>query len=86
MEYVAIAFRSRSLAIRFYEFLSGFGVRGEIINTPSEAGVGCGLSVKVSRSAYPAALAAARKFGGEGLAGVFLTKTAQGRRTVIRLI
>ena len=37
-----IPFRSRSEAIRFYE-----GVTCKIINTPSSAKVGCGLSVKL---------------------------------------
>lgn len=85
MEYVAIIFRSRSQAVRFYDFLSGFGVRGEIINTPSEAEVGCGLSVKVSRSAYPVAVAAARKFNGGSMVGFFLVKSEYGRRSVIRI-
>ncbi len=42
-----IPFRSRSDAIRFYEALIGYGVTCKIINTPSSAKVGCGLSVKL---------------------------------------
>ena len=40
MEYVAVTYRSRAQTVRFYEYLAGLGVRGEIINTPKEAGVG----------------------------------------------
>lgn len=42
-----IPFRSRSEAIRFYEALSSYGITSRVINTPSSAKVGCGLSVKL---------------------------------------
>ncbi len=48
MEYIVVAFRSRAHTVKFHGFLERNGVRSEIINTPKEAGVGCGLSVKVS--------------------------------------
>lgn len=48
MEYVIVAFRSRTHTVKFYEYLRRAGINGEIVNTPKEAGVGCGLSVKVS--------------------------------------
>ncbi|HIU21917.1 MAG TPA: DUF3343 domain-containing protein [Candidatus Limadaptatus stercorigallinarum] len=42
-----IAFRSRSDAMRFYEELATYRIPARIINTPSSAGTGCGLSVKL---------------------------------------
>ena len=48
MEYVVVAFRSRAHTVGFYELLKKNGISAEIINTPKEAGVGCGLSVKIS--------------------------------------
>ena len=42
-----IPFRSRSEAIRFYEALLGYNITCKLINTPSSAKVGCGLSVKL---------------------------------------
>jgi hypothetical protein len=42
-----IVFRSRSEAVRFYEMLIGYRVPSKIMNTPSSAGIGCGLSVKM---------------------------------------
>lgn len=42
-----VAFRSRSDAMRFYEELQTYRLSARIINTPSSAGVGCGLSVKM---------------------------------------
>ncbi len=82
MEYVAVTYRSRAQTVRFYEYLAGLGVRGEIINTPKEAGVGCGLSVKVSPSVLTIARRAARSFNGGSFAGFFLVRTVYGKRTV----
>ena len=42
-----VAFRSRAEAIRFYEALLVYRINSKVINTPSSAGVGCGLSVKL---------------------------------------
>ncbi|MDR3318347.1 MAG: DUF3343 domain-containing protein [Clostridiales bacterium] len=39
------AFRSRSQAIRLYDLLRASGYSARIVNTPREAGVGCGISV-----------------------------------------
>ncbi len=48
MEYLVTTFRSRTDTVKFYEFLRRNGVNSQIINTPKQAGVGCGLSVKTS--------------------------------------
>lgn len=42
-----IAFRSRQEAVRFFEALATYSITARLINTPSSAGVGCGLSVKL---------------------------------------
>ena len=49
MEYLIATFKSRAETIRFSDILRGYGVPAEIVNTPREAGVGCGLSVKSYR-------------------------------------
>ena len=82
MEYIAVTFRSRSHTVKFYEFLRRNGVRGEIINTPKEAGVGCGLSVKISVSDFLAVKKAVRASGLNSFAGFFLVKMNYGRRSV----
>lgn len=41
-----VAFRSRSEGARYYEELQTYRIPAKIINTPSSASVGCGLSVK----------------------------------------
>ncbi len=50
-----IPFRSRSEAISFYEALLSYRIAGKLINTPSSAGVGCGLSVKLFARDMPQA-------------------------------
>lgn len=63
-----VSFRSRQEAVRFYEEMTSYRVSCKLINTPSSAGVGCGLSVKLfakdmgqakavlSRGRYPSAV------------------------------
>lgn len=55
-EYLAI-FRSRTQAIDCGARLKAFGIPAKIINTPKEAGVGCGLSLKFSALVAPRAKA-----------------------------
>lgn len=82
MEYVAAAFRSRSETVRFYEYLRSYGANAEIINTPKEAGVGCGLSVKISTDILLAVKRAAAAFPARSFAGFFLVKSVGGKRYV----
>lgn len=44
-------FRSRSQAMDCFSRLKATGVNAQLINTPKEANVGCGLSVKFPRAA-----------------------------------
>ena len=82
MEYLAVAFRSRTHTVRFAEYLSQSGISNEIINTPKEAGVGCGLSVKVSitKSQMIKRVLSFTALG--SYAGTFLVKVGKGGRSV----
>lgn len=82
MEYVAVAFRSRSDTVRFSEFLRNNGFMVEIINTPKEAGVGCGLSIKIPPSMIPVIKRGIATSGVKTFAGFFLVKNVLGRRVV----
>ena len=82
MEYVIVAFRVRAHTVKFYEFLIRNGVYSEIVNTPKEAGVGCGLSVRVSLSSVGAIKNAVRITGLSSFAGVFKVSSVGERRTV----
>lgn len=46
MKYIAI-FRSRNQCLRFSEVLKMHRISNAVINTPREAGVGCGISVEI---------------------------------------
>ena len=82
MEYVVIAFRSRAHTVKFYEFLRANGIFGEIVNTPKEAGVGCGLSVKIRKSDLALAKRAVLSASLSSFAGIFLVNTVNGKRLV----
>lgn len=52
MEYVIIVFRSRSSTVSVAGVLNRYGIYNEIISTPKEAQVGCGLSLKIRLGDY----------------------------------
>ncbi|MBR2499202.1 MAG: DUF3343 domain-containing protein [Clostridia bacterium] len=82
MEFVVVAFRSRAHTVKFAEFMRANGVSVEIINTPKEAGVGCGLSVKVSKSVFTAVKRAVQVASLNSFAGFFLVTQVGGKRLV----
>ncbi len=82
MDYVAIAFRSRSDTIKFSNFLKNNGFESEIVSTPKEAGIGCGLSVKTYPSMIPMIVTALKMANLKSFAGIFFVKTLGGKRYV----
>ena len=69
MGYVVIAFRSREHSVKFSAILTERGIPNNLVNTPKEAGVGCGLSVKVSENNYYFAVRLLRKVNFSSFAG-----------------
>lgn len=82
MEFIAVAFRSRAETVKFYEYATSYGVNAEIINTPKEAGVGCGFSVKVKDLPISVLKRAVFSFNAKTFAGIFIVKSVGGRRFV----
>ena len=82
MEYVIVAFRSRAHTVRFSEFLRSNGVANEIVNTPKEAGVGCGLSVKIQKGLVYTVKEIVKKLSLSSFAGFFLVKITSNGRVV----
>ena len=82
MEYIVISFRSRAHTVKFAEFLRKSGTYCQIINTPKEAGVGCGLSVRISVNDFAAAKRAVRVTAFTSFAGFFLVKIAGVKRQI----
>lgn len=44
--YIIAAFRSRNSSMKLYDTLKANGIKADVINTPKEAYIGCGLSVR----------------------------------------
>ena len=82
MEFVVVAFRSRAHTVKFSEYLRNYGINNEIINTPKEAGVGCGLSIKISTSLFSIVKKATFSVNLNSFAGFFLVTTYQNQRKV----
>lgn len=70
MRYI-FSFRSRNAALRFRDDLNRNGVPSALINTPQEAGVGCGLSVRVEADRLQAASRVLGIYPTEYYAGTF---------------
>ena len=82
MEYVVVAYRSRSETVRFSDFLRRNGINNSIVNTPKEAGVGCGLSVKTARPLFSVIKKAVFSASLKSFAGFFLVTEINGKKTV----
>ncbi len=78
MEYVLVAMRSRSAVVGLSEFLTASGIKNQIVSTPKDAGVGCGLSVKISVNSFMN-VKRALNIKKINVAGYFLVKTLGGR-------
>lgn len=82
MEFIIMAFRSRAHTIKFYNLLKANGLSVEIINTPKEAGVGCGLSIKFMPQNLNLVKRAFSITSLSSFAGFFAVKDMGGRRFV----
>lgn len=82
MEYVLASFRSRNDTVGFYNFLKRNGLRCEIANTPKEAGVGCGISVKFRAEYLRAVKSALQVYGTRSFAGFFIVRPFGNKKMV----
>ena len=85
MEWVIVAFRSRSHTVKFSNLLGQMGIANQIVNTPKEAGVGCGLSLKIKKEYVHVVKRVIMQVGQTSFAGCFLVKTLAGK-TIVKLI
>ncbi len=82
MDYILVSFRSRESTIKFSKILLNNGIFCEVVNTPKEAGVGCGLSVKIKSQSFAVVKRAVFSTSLKGFAGFFLVKSVGGKRFV----
>ncbi len=85
MKHFIVAMRSRSQTIKFSETLRSMGIPCEVINTPKEVGVGCGLSTKVSSNYYYAVKKVLSRISFSSLAGLFEIKMVGSKRVVVSI-
>lgn len=83
--YSFFAFRSRANAINFYETLISVGIYAELINTPSAAQIGCGLSVKIKEEDTPEASSVFSRGFYSTFKGLF-SLYEEGCRSIVRRI
>lgn len=80
IEFLAV-FRSRSQAIDCNARLNAAGVPVNLINTPREANIGCGLSIKVPQNMLERVKFLVRQGNYSAFYGFYRMQTAYGRTT-----
>lgn len=74
------AFRSRQQVMRFDSALRRAGIRSEVISTPRDVAVGCGLSVRFALQDAQAALNVYQRARPGNLIGFYRVDRAPGDR------
>ena len=77
------AFRSRQQVIRFEAALRRAGVHGQVISTPRDVSVGCGLSVRFDLSDTDEVLSVYRQARPSNLIGFYRVERTGGGRPLI---
>ena len=85
MDYILVAFSSRTDAMRFKESAIARSINANITATPKGAGVGCGLSVKVFGVGVDMVTAMIRRLSPISVIGVF-SVSIRGGHSFIRTI
>lgn len=80
--YFLAAFRSRTQTMRFFERMKRGGCAVSVVNTPKEAHVGCGISVKLSAQCFGFAKRVLSAGGYDSFAGFFEIRQIGGRTRV----
>ena len=79
MTEVLAVFRSRSQAIDCNTRLNRYGIQCSLINTPKEANIGCGLSVKFTENYLPRAKTVIKGGNYSAFYGYYVMKNVYGR-------
>lgn len=85
MTEILAVFRSRSQAIDCNARLRAAGIPTNLVNTPKEANVGCGLSVKIPHTMLDRARLVVRSGGYSAFYGFYKTVTAYGNTFIGRI-
>ena len=85
MTYILAIFRSRSQAVDCNIRLKSFFIAAELINTPKEANIGCGLSIKIPQDSLERAKMIIKKANYSAFYGFFIMQQSFGRWQLGRL-
>ena len=85
MTEILAVFRSRSQAIDCNARLKKYGIISSVINTPKEANVGCGLSVKIPQNLLPRARTLIISARYSAFYGFYTMQNLYGRIYVVRM-
>lgn len=85
MTEILAVFRSRAQAADCNSKLKTAGISCVLVNTPKEAGVGCGLSVKIPESAVNRVRFIISRAGYSAFYGFYAMKNLYGRIYVARI-
>jgi len=84
-EVFAIAsFRSRQQVLKFEGALRRSGLQVEVITTPRDVAVGCGLSIRFELADAERVMEVYRQLRPSNLIGFYRVERMQGQRTVTR--
>lgn len=82
MTEILAVFRSRAQAMDCEWKLKMNGIAASLVNTPKEANIGCGLSVRIPQNTLSRARAIIRSANYSALYGYILTKDLYGRKII----
>ena len=85
MTEILAVFRSRSQAADCNTRLKNFGIPTSLVNTPKEANVGCGLSVKIPQILLPRARTLIISARYSAFYGFYTMQNLYGRIYVVRM-
>ncbi|MCK9575088.1 MAG: DUF3343 domain-containing protein [Clostridia bacterium] len=71
MVYLLAVFRARTETLAYSQILKSYGVQCNIINTPRQVSVSCGISVKMPLNYFDIALAVRQRRSFSSFAGFF---------------
>ena len=81
-DYYLAAFRSRTQTLAFLEVLKKYRIECYTVNTPKEAGVGCGLSVKFNKQCFAFVKKVLWQQRLDSFAGFFFVENRCGRNFI----
>ena len=78
------SFRSRQQVLKFEGALRRAGIRTEVITTPRDVSVGCGLSIRFELGDQARVMDVYRQLHPSNLIGFYRVERAEGQRTITR--